>query len=178
MVSDCDTLMATAQAMNDTELRGLILQAFYDRRQVDRPQSPTEDWIDGKASNAELYRICKQLGDRDIIRWHPSVGGSGAGIITANGVDVVEGNRSPDIPIQLVQHYTTSVSNSTHVIVGNDNTQTVVNAFEEILRAIETSPGDDASKAQSKSLLSQLASSPVIAQIVGAATKFGLDHFS
>ena len=169
--------MATAQVMKDTELRGLILQAFYDRRQAQSIESPTAGWIDGKTSTDELYRICKQLGDHGLIKWNPFIGGGGVGIITAYGVDVVEGEKSPDIAVQLVQNYTTNVSNSANVIVGN-NSQTVVNAFEEILRAIEASSGDAASKAQSKSLLAQLASSPVIAQIIGQATKFGLDHFN
>ena len=170
--------MATAQVMKDTELRGLILQAFYDRRQAQSIESPTAGWIDGKTSNDELYRICKQLGDHGLIKWNPFIGGGGVGIITAYGVDVVEGEKSPDIAVQLVQNYTTNVSNSANVIVGSNNSQTVVNAFEEILRAIEASLGDAASKAQSKSLLAQLASSPVIAQIIGQATKFGLDHFN
>ena len=79
-----------------------------------------------------------------------------------------------------MQHFTTNnnISDSSNVIVGNNNSQTVVNAFEEILRAIESSSGDTASKAKSKSLLVQVAGSPVIAQIIGQATKFGLDHLN
>lgn len=169
--------MATAQAMKDTELRGLILRAFYDRRKAQSIESPTTGWIDGKASSDELYRICKQLGDHGLIKWNPFISGGGVGTITAYGVDVVEGERSPDIAVQLV-HYTTNVSNSSNVIVGNNNSQTVVNAFEDISRAIESSSGDAASKAQSKSLLAQLVSSPVIAQIIGQGTKFGLDHLN
>jgi hypothetical protein len=144
-----DPPMATAQVMKDTELRGLILQAFYDRRQAQSIESPTAGWIDGKTSNDEIYRICKQLGGHGLIKWNPFMGGGGVGVITAYGVDVVEGQRSPDIAVQLV-HYTTNISNSSNVIVGNNNSQTIVNAFEEILRAIEASSGDDASKAESK----------------------------
>jgi hypothetical protein len=169
--------MATALVMKDTELRGLLLQAFYERRQTRGILRPSAAWIDSKTSNDEVVRISEQLGDHWLLDWHPDYEG-GAGSITAYGVDVVEGQRSPDIAVQLVQHYTTNVTNSANVIVGNNNSQTVVNAFEEILRAIESSSSDTASKAQSKSLLSQLASSPVIAQIIGQATKFGLDHFN
>ena len=85
--------MATAQVMKDTELRGLILQAFYDRRQAQSIESPTAGWIDGKTSTDELYRICKQLGDHGLIKWNPFIGGGGVGIITAYGVDVVEGEK-------------------------------------------------------------------------------------
>lgn len=166
--------MATALAMKDTELRGLLLQAFYDRRQTRSILRPSAGWIDSKTSDDEVFRISEQLGDHGLLDWRPDYEG-GAGSITVYGVDVVEGQRSPDIAVQLV-HYTTNISSSSNVIVGNNNSQTVVNAFEEILRAIESSSGDTASKAQSKSLLAQLASSPVIAQIIGQATKFGLDH--
>jgi hypothetical protein len=169
--------MATALVMKDTELRGLILQAFYDRRQTRVILRPSAGWIDSRTSDDEVVRIREQLGDHGLLDWHPDYEG-GAGSITAYGVDVVEGQRSPDIAVQLVQHDTTNISNSTNVVVGNNNSQAVVNAFEEILRAIEASSGDAASKAQSKSLLSQLASSPVIAQIIGQATKFGLGHFN
>ncbi len=169
--------MATALVMKDTELRGLILQAFYDRRQTRVILRPSAGWIDSRTSDDDVVRISEQLGDHGLLDWHPDYEG-GVGIITAYGVDVVEGEKSPDIDVQLVQNYTTNVSNSANVIVGNNNSQTVVNAFEEILRAIEASSGDAASKAQSKSLLSQLASSPVIAQIIGQATKFGLGHFN
>ena len=173
--------MAPAQGMKDTELRGLLLQAFYERRQAQSIESPTADWIDGKASCDEIYRICEQLGDHGLIKWDRFIGGGGVGIITVIGVDVIEGGRSsPDIAVQLVQHITNNnkVSNSSNVIVGNNNSQTVMNAFEEILRAIESSSSDTASKAKSKSLLDQLAGSPVIAQIIGQATKFGLDHLN
>lgn len=169
--------MATALVMKDTELRGLLLQAFYDRRQTRGILRPSAGWIDSKTSDDEVVRISEQLGDHGLLDWHPDYEG-GAGSITAYGVDVVEGQRSPDIAVQLVQYYTTNVTNSANVIVGNNNSQTVVNAFEEILRAIESSSSDTASMAQSKSLLSQLASSPLIAQIIGQATKFGLDHFN
>ncbi len=165
--------MATAQGMKDTELRGLLLQAFYERRQAQSIESPTADWIDGKASCDEIYRICKQLGDHSLIKWDRFIGGGGVGIITVIGVDVIEGERTPGIAVQLVQHITTNnnVSHSSNVIVGNNNSQTVVNAFEEILRAIESSSSDTASKAKSKSLLAQLAGSPVIAQIPPASGK-------
>jgi hypothetical protein len=168
--------MATALAMKDAELRGLLLQAFYDRRQTRGILRPSAGWIDSKTCDDEVVRISEQLGDHGLLDWHPDYEG-GAGSISAYGVDVVEGQRSPDIAVQLV-NYTTNISNSSNVIVGDNNTQTVMNAIEEILRAIESSSADAASKAKSKTFLAQLASSPVIAQIIGQATKFGLDRFN
>jgi hypothetical protein len=70
--------MVTAQGMKDIELRVLLLQAFYERRQAQKIGSPTADWIDGKASCDEVYRICKQLGDLNLIKWHGYIGGGGS----------------------------------------------------------------------------------------------------
>ena len=46
-----NSVMATAQVMEDTALRGLLLQAFYDRRQTRAILRPsTAGWIDSKTS--------------------------------------------------------------------------------------------------------------------------------
>lgn len=168
--------MAATSAITDTALRGLVLQAFYERRQSRDFLVPTAGWIDEKADSDELCRISEQLGEHGLIEWEPTYEG-GAGRITALGVDVVEGQRQPGIAVQLVHnHYATTISGSTNVIVGNNNTQQVNAAFEELLRAIDAYSGSDAEKEKSKGLLAQLASSPVFAQVVGQLTRFGLEH--
>ena len=168
--------MADPKGYKDNELRGIILQQFYNRRQNQNFETPSSEWLDEEISNKEIFRICKQLGDVGLIKWNHLVGGIGRGIITSSGVDVVEGSRSPEIAVQLVQNYTTNVSNSSNVIVGDNNSIAIENAFDEILKAIESSSKDEASKANSKSLLAQLASSPVFAQFVGQLARFGFDH--
>lgn len=163
--------------MKDNELRGLALQAFYDRRKLNDVEPPTTAWVDGKASSEDLFRICKQLGDHGLLDWHQTYE-SGAGSITTLGIDVIEGERQPEIALKLVQNFTNnSITNSSNAIIGSNNSQSVSSALFDILRAIEESPSDDASKNHSKSLLAQFAGSPVMAQIIGQLTKFGLDRF-
>jgi hypothetical protein len=170
--------MANPKDYTDNELRGIILQEFYNRRKGQNFESPSSEWFNEEISNDDIYRICTQLGDYGLIKWTPFMGDSGVGMITANGVDVIEGSRSPDISVKLVQNYTTNVSNSSNVIVGDNNSIATENAFDEISKAIESSSKDEADKASSKSLLAQLAKSPVFAQIAGQLAKFAFDHIN
>ena len=125
-----------------------------------------------------MYRICKQLGEHGLITWSPFTGDGGIGEITAHGIDVIEGQRQSDIAVHLVHNYTTNISGSTNVIVGDNNRQAVSASFEELLRAVNSYPGSDADKEESKNLLAQLAKSPVFAQVVGQLTRFGLEHLA
>lgn len=170
--------MTASLAMTDTELRGLVLRAFYERRMSRAPQSPETSWLSEETTSSELYRICKQLGEHGLINWSPFISDGGVGEITAHGIDVIEGQRQSDIAVQLVHNYTTNISGSTNVIVGDHNKQEVGAAFEELLRAIDSYAGSVSEKEKSKSLLAQLAKSPVFAQVVGQLTRFGLEHMA
>lgn len=167
--------MTASFATTDTELRGLVLQAFYTRRQHRGFHVPATEWVDGRASFDDLCRVCSHLGEHGLIEWHPTQEG-GAARITALGVDVVEGQRLPEIAIQHVHNYTNNISGSANVIIGNNNSQAVTSAFEELLHAVDAYGGSEAEKEKSKSLLSQLAKSPAFAQVVGHLTRFGLEH--
>lgn len=170
--------MTASLAITDTELRGQVLRAFYERRMSRAPQAPNTSWLSEETTNSELYRICKQLGEHGLINWSPLISDGGVGEITAHGIDVIEGQRQSDIAVQLVHNYTTNISGSTNVIVGDNNKQEVSAAFQELLHAIDSYAGSDAEKAKSKSLLAQLAKSPVFAQVVGQLTRFGLEHLA
>ncbi len=164
--------------MTDCELRGLVLQAFYDRRKSNRPEKPSAKWVESTSvEDREIFRICGLLSQHDLIKWHSVIGkGGGHGTITAQGIDVVEGNKKSDVAIQLSNNYTTNISGSTNVIVGDHNKQEVGAAFEELLRAIDSYAGSVSEKEKSKSLLAQLTKSPIFAQVVGQLTRFGLEH--
>lgn len=136
--------------MTDIELRGLVLQAFYDRREDKGLPIPNSQWIGGVASDVTISRICRQLGEHGYLEWHPNLGDSGRGRITAAGCDVIEDHRQPDIAIQMVHNNTTNISSSTNVIVGNNNRQEVNAAFEELQRAVDSYAGSDAEKEESK----------------------------
>jgi hypothetical protein len=171
-----DTSMSSSQRPTDILLRGLVLQSFYDKREYGVFLSPSTAWVGGKAPIEEVYRICSQLREHNLIKWQPFQSGGGIGQITAYGSDVIEGAKTSDIALQVTHNYTT-IANSNNVIVGDQNVQIIQAAFDEIAHAIECYNGTDSEKAKSKSLFTQLLNSPVFAQVVGQATRYVLEHF-
>lgn len=171
-----DTSMSSTQRPTDILLRGLVLQSFYDKREYGVFLSPSTAWVGGKAPIEEVYRICSQLREHNLIKWEPFQSGVGIGQITAYGSDVIEGAKTSDIALQITHNYTT-IANSNNVIVGDHNVQIIQAAFDEIAHAIESYSGTDSEKAKSKSLFTQLLNSPVFAQVVGQATRHALEHF-
>lgn len=159
--------------MKDTELRGIVLQKFYDNRRIDffRPEpkhfEPTLDGVD-------IFRICEQLKDHQLLNltvYRPIDGvGTVIGRISAHGVDVIEGEATPEIKVHFVQHNTTNnISSSTGVIVGDNNQQNVTQHVEGLIRAIEASDGTPEEKAEAKSRLKSFLEHPLLAAVVGGA---------
>ena len=93
---------------------------------------------------------------------------------------MIEGHRQPRIAIQLTTNNTTNITDSslTNVIIGNDNTQKIQSAFKELVGVIDSYAGSDSEKEESRSLLAQLAKSPVFAQVIGQFVRFGLEHLA
>jgi hypothetical protein len=157
--------------MTDSELRGIVLRRFYDRR-LEHLVKLEEGDFDGRFSFVELQSICRQLAEKGLIeKWSPvmTAGGSviGIGQITAEGVDVIEGNRQSPISITLDQRSTISVSSSQNVQIGSHNIQHIVVQLENLVKAIEASGGTDAEKAEAKSLLKKFLAHPLVSAIVG-----------
>ena len=111
--------------MKDGELRGFVLEKFYEIRNqphefVDPFRLPDLDSIDPIL----LFNICGQLGEYGLLRWKPirtmtSFGGMGH--ISAKGVDIVEGTARS--PITVILHdQRISISQSSNVQIGNSNT--------------------------------------------------------
>ena len=145
--------------MKDTDLRGIMLQQFYERRR--------EGYIGFGATGVALLRIptgvdpldalrvCAQLGEHGLLEWSGSADEDfayGAGKISATGVDVAEGEASSPISIHLDQsrheHHVT-VTSSTGVQVAGDNAdqhQTVTHHVEQLIREIDASPATDEEK--------------------------------
>jgi hypothetical protein len=142
--------------MKDTELRGVVLQQFYDRRR--------EGWLSvgdftGKghftlpgdgADKLDVCRVCDQLGECGLLTWHGGrdyrgVVAGGSGVITARGVDVVERAAAPPIVIHFDQsrhEQNIHVTGGTGVQIAGDNAtqqQTVTHHVENLIRAIGTS---------------------------------------
>jgi hypothetical protein len=114
--------------MTDGELRGIVLQKFYDLRNqsgmLNAVASPDLQAIE--PDQYRLYRICEQLREHGLIKGISLDGlntfGS-MGNITANGVDVIEGTARAPITVTLNDHRI-SVSRSSNVQIGDSNSIT------------------------------------------------------
>src|SRR5690606_17242414 len=110
--------------MKDTELRGIILQCYYDKRR-ESMFTPDEKDFQEQVTIEDICAISEQLGEHELITWKhiKQFGGIsfGMGKITALGIDVVEGVRSPDIKVEFVQNKSISITGSSNIIVGDHN---------------------------------------------------------
>src|SRR5271156_1257746 len=93
--------------MKDAELRGIVLQKFYDaRHKVDWLQfDALMSHITSSTNKTEVTNICEQLNQHGLIDWRPrtskGTAGTVIGKITAAGVDVIEGTARAPITIVM-----------------------------------------------------------------------------
>jgi hypothetical protein len=162
--------------MKDSELRGLILQKYYEKRREQWSQWKTEDFSDLpdtiEFDAVDLYRACDQLAEYGLIDWKPLRGHKnqtvgGVGKISAAGVDVVEGNSRPPISIVLDQSHHIAVHHSSNVQVGHGNVQDVTVQVEKIIGAIDKSSASEEEKKEAKSLLKKFLEHPLVSSIAG-----------
>ena len=157
--------------MTDSELRGIVLRRFYDRR-LEQFFEVKLNEFDDQFSFVELQNICRQLSEKGLVgKWHPAMTGGGPSVgigqITAEGVDVVEGNTTAPISITFDHSSTVAVTSSQNVQIGNNNNQNVVGQFQILVDAIDASNATPAEKLEAKSLLRKVLEHPVVAAIVG-----------
>ncbi|WP_152982894.1 hypothetical protein [Acidiphilium sp. JA12-A1] len=151
--------------MTDGELRGIVLQKFYDLRHRDDRVIQLTTIAESIPDQTEtrIANICEQLHQHGLIDWRPlnAIGGyrGGMGNITANGVDVIEGIQSSPISIQL---HAVSVHNSNHVQIGNANIQNATVDIEKLISAVNNSTASDQEKAAAKSLLQSMIQNPLV----------------
>jgi len=158
--------------MKDTQLRGIILAKFYERRrgQIFMPKS--EDF-DPPIPIEDILAISEQLGQHKLIDFQPLkyIGGIfiGLGKISAYGIDVVEGEATPDIKVELVHNKTVNVTGSSNVVVGDHNQMSITQHIAELARVIDNSSGTPEQKAEAKGLLGRLVEHPLVAAAVSGA---------
>ncbi|XOF33745.1 MAG: hypothetical protein ACL93V_00120 [Candidatus Electrothrix sp. YB6] len=166
--------------MNDTELRGLILQYYYDRRRKSSLPAPKPADLDVEVDEQDILQVCDQLGEYNLLKWtaskftdYDSLGeiSFGLGKINAYGIDVVEGVATPDIKVKFVQHNnnTVTISDSTNVnnIIGSNNTLTL----PELVKAIESADATPQEKEEAKTLLRKFLDHPLASTIAGKAAE-------
>lgn len=157
--------------MKDSEFRGIVLRQFYEMRHV-KDMLQLSDLNDLSQGNEnQLANICDQLGEQGLIEWKPLRGMgrtvAGMGKISAYGVDVIEGSRTPPIALTINDH-SVRVSGSQHVQVGSGNTQGVTISIDKLVAAIDHSSASADEKAEAKSLLAKLGSNPIVLKVLGA----------
>ena len=159
--------------MKDTELRGVILGKYYERRRGAIFTPKPEDFIP-LIPIEDILAISDQLGEHGLLDWKAikRIGNitAGLGKITALGIDVVEGAAQSDIKVEFVQTKNINVTGSSNVVVGDNNYMTVMQHLSEFARLIDSSSGDPEQKAEAKGLLRQLAEHPLVTAIAGGAT--------
>lgn len=158
--------------MKDTELRGILLQCYYEKRREPMFTPAIEDFHE-KITLEDICAVSEQLGEHGLITWKDikRVNGIsfGFGKITAFGIDVVEGVTTPDIKVEFVQNKSINITGSSNVIVGDHNKQNISHHVTEIARAIDASQATPEQKADAKCLLKTLVEHPLITSIAGSA---------
>jgi len=163
--------------MKDTQMRGMILQGFYEKRRAEKPDLGFNDF-ELPIGKDDFLRVCEQLAEHGLLDWHPLRGSKnqrvdGRGSISAAGVDVTESDGE-DSPIRMEFPVTQNIhiSHSQGIQVGNHNTQNLVSALEGLIKEIEASDSSSAEKAEAKGRLRTFLQHSLTAAIVGpAATK-------
>lgn len=143
--------------MKDNEMRGVILQKYYDRRR-DGFIKLNESDFDNKLTKEDICHISKQLDEHGLIEWK-SIGEigrgnfSGRGRITASGINVIE--KGPETsPIEIkIDNSQYNITESSNVQIGNKNVQDVTIPEEE------------------KSLLQKLLENPLIKFFISLFTR-------
>lgn len=158
--------------MKDTQLRGIILAKYYERRRG-QMFMPKPDDFDPPIPIVDILGISDQLGQHGLIEWkalkYISGIADGQGKISAFGIDVVEGEATPDIKVEFVQNKSVNITGSSNVVVGDHNQLTVTQHIAELARVIDNSSGTPEQKAEAKSIIRRLAEHPLVAAIAGGA---------
>lgn len=160
--------------MKDTEIRGLLLEKYYEKRRLpDEVQLTPLDFA-VELTEEEIGSVSAQLGEHGLIEWLDATPLDGPpcgfGRITAKGIDVVEGSTTPPIAVHIHDHTRAiNVHGSTNVVVGDGNIQNVSSSVQALLNAIDESAGTADQKAEAKSQLKKFLEHPLVAALAGGA---------
>jgi hypothetical protein len=162
--------------MKDNEIRGIILQWFYEHRKEGKITPKQEDFNSSIQGN-DISRICKQLNEYKLINWEgiykfdkwsqPPKLILMHGEISAKGIDVIEKEGHPS-PIGITFTQNISVNQSQGVQIGSNNIQTFDYSIGQLILQIDRSQATDEEKREAKSKLKLLLENPLIASIIGA----------
>ena len=106
--------------MKDTEIRGILLQFYYENRRKPLTRPNPEDF-GGTLTDDEILEVSDQLARHQLLDWKPLRAQNriinGMGKISPFGIDVIEGTARADITIELVQNKNITITGSSNVIL-------------------------------------------------------------
>jgi hypothetical protein len=162
--------------MKDSELRGLVLQAFYDHRRSGYVGLGTQGvvplQIPGMDAN-EIVRISRQLSEHGLIQW------KGPG---ASRGDVAVGVGRITIHIDQSQHVQNIHIEGQHggvQVAGaySNQQQSVRQDIEKLISAIDGANVSEAEKKEAKGLLAKFLQSSAVGAILGPVVGALLKHY-
>lgn len=152
--------------MKNNELRGIVLNKFYELRRMGPFEWTQFNDADCAAHESffvtvgpHLLDISDQLGQLGLVDWRPVRGQSGAldggcGQISAFGIDVVEGVAQTPANVYFDQRI--SVISSPNAQIGNSNVQSGDIHGTRFVSAINSPRASFSDQAESKSLVGRI----------------------
>jgi len=155
--------------MTVSELRGLLLEKYYQRRK-ERLIGLAPSDFDGKLHEQDILTIAGQLADHGLIHWRANAGqggiGGGMGTITAAGVAVIERTAPAPIEICLSRDSGIGVPASSGALPAPASRQAVAAAIQRLAQAIDESDASAAHKRDATLLLRAFQEHPLVCTIV------------
>jgi hypothetical protein len=153
--------------MIDAELRGMVLQDFYSRRNTIAPVHVSDILIllNGNDEN-RITGICRELDLYNLIDWQEQDHGpSSFGSITPDGVNVFEGNLGA--PINMIL----PASNGADVLALASGSGPTAPSLEvnKLLVDIDLADASPLEKVEAKSLLIRVAGNPLVQTVLATA---------
>ncbi|CAK8716865.1 hypothetical protein GCAAIG_06275 [Candidatus Electronema halotolerans] len=158
--------------MRDSELRGYILQYFYERRREHSLPSPKSVELGVEVTEQDILQICDQLSEKNLLDWQPIKSGlkhseftfQGTGRISTLGIDVVEGAVNPVINVEFNRHRNTESATGSkggdHITCNNNRL-----TFLWLIKAIESSDATPQEKEEAKTLFRNFFEHPLVSKI-------------
>ncbi len=168
--------MRTSKEMQDSELRGIVLERFYRRRrELNHIQLGPEDFADvvEELYAEDILRAADQLGEYGLLDWKRPEGGAGElingwGKITAYGVDVVEGRTSPVGIAVTIDSRSYTFNRSSHNIVGDNNVQVGNVTVANLVSQIDAAAASAQKKKEAKGVIARAFEHPAVGAVLAS----------
>jgi hypothetical protein len=165
--------------VKDSELRGIVLKFLYENRRTNFIAfGPIQGAaaVPGEIDLKDWLRACKQLANYGLIDWKPLDDHTGEGTLGAVvqingfGTAVVEEDEPAPIPVVIDQRQYIQVTGSQGVQIAgahSQQNQTITDAFERVVTALDNAQVSEAEKEKARSLLVKLLESKAVTAILG-----------